>query len=252
MRKKHIAAFTVVLGFAASAALLRPRESTAGGAWMNPCSDAAKIAKGFAIAPVPLSYESKDRALVGLGSYIVNAQGGCNDCHTYPPYAEGHDPFEGGDGQINAAGYLAGGTPFGPEVVSANLTPDAQGRPGGLTYAEFESAIRTGRDPDDPDEILQVMPWPVYRHMTDCDLRAVYAYLSAIPHREGPAGGEGEGGSSGAGGSGEGGGGTGGSGEGGSGTGGSGTGGVGGGIDSGSTCDEKPAATSLGGHGDRR
>ena len=28
------------------------------------------------------------------------------------------------------------------------------------------------------------MPWPVYRNMTDRDLRAVYEYLSSIPRAE--------------------------------------------------------------------
>jgi hypothetical protein len=30
--------------------------------------------------------------------------------------------------------------------------------------------------------LLQVIPWPVYQSMTDHDLRAIYGYLSAIPH----------------------------------------------------------------------
>ena len=40
--------------------------------------DESKIKRGFEIAPVPLNLEGKNRALVGLGSYIVNAQAGCN------------------------------------------------------------------------------------------------------------------------------------------------------------------------------
>jgi len=33
------------------------------------------------------------------------------------------------------------------------------------------------------------MPWSVFQSMTDHDLRAIYAYLSSIPHAEpGPAG----------------------------------------------------------------
>ena len=46
----------------------------------------ARIARGFEIAPVPLNLNGLDRQLVGLGSYIVNGQGGCNDCHTNPPF----------------------------------------------------------------------------------------------------------------------------------------------------------------------
>ena len=41
--------------------------------------------------------------------------------------------------------------------------------------------MRTGKDPDNPGQVLQVMPWPVYQTMSDHDLRAVYEYLSAIP-----------------------------------------------------------------------
>lgn len=46
--------------------------------------------------------------------------------------------------------------------------------------------MRTGYDADE-SRYLQVMPWPVYRNMTDGDLKAIYAYLSAIPHAEPPS-----------------------------------------------------------------
>jgi hypothetical protein len=42
------------------------------------------IARGAEIAPVPLDMKGLNPALVREGSYIVNAQGGCNDCHTAP------------------------------------------------------------------------------------------------------------------------------------------------------------------------
>jgi cytochrome c553 len=143
-----------------------------------------RIQKGFDITPVPLTnIKGKDRNLVGLGSYIVNAVAACGDCHTCPTYAPGHNPFQGGDGQINAANFLAGGVPFGP-IVSANITPDETGKPAGLTFEEYLELIRTGHDPDEPGEILQVMPWPIFRNMNDRDIHAIYEYLSAIPHAE--------------------------------------------------------------------
>ena len=40
-----------------------------------------EVQQGLSIAPVPLNLDNKDVELVGLGSYIVNAQGSCNDCH---------------------------------------------------------------------------------------------------------------------------------------------------------------------------
>ena len=155
--------------------------------------DGSRVQQGFAIAPVPLNLRGKNRALVGLGSYLVNAVGGCNDCHTNPSYVDGGDPFMGQPKQVNAAGYLAGGQHFGP-FVSRNITPDANGLPAGLTFPQFLTEIRTGHDfdcmPGDPPPcpLLQVMPWPTYQGMVERDLRAIYEYLRAIPSLPTPPG----------------------------------------------------------------
>lgn len=158
------------------------------GANWGPFEEWNRIRIGFDIAPVKLKLHGKDRQLVGLGSYLVNAVGGCNDCHTNPSYAPGHDPFQGGDGKINSEHYLAGGRFFGPgphgPIISANITPDSKGKPAGLSFHQFRRAIRTGDDPDKPGQKLLVMPWPVYRNLSDHDLEAIYEYLSAIPHAE--------------------------------------------------------------------
>jgi hypothetical protein len=143
--------------------------------------DRDRIEKGLELSPVPVKLEGLDRDLVGLGSYIVNAQGACNDCHTNPPFAPGGNPFRGEPERINTEHFLAGGMVFQPGVVSPNITPDEEGLPGGLTYEEFLTLMRTGREEDEGDEILQVMPWPVYGKMRDRDLRAIYEYLRAIP-----------------------------------------------------------------------
>jgi hypothetical protein len=154
--------------------------------------DDARARKGLAIAPVPLNLRGKNRELVGLGSYITNAQGSCNECHGSPAYAVGGDPFKGEPKKVNVAGYLAGGRQFGP-ITSRNLTPDKSGRPvGGMTFSEFLLVMRTGVDLDKAHPqfgpLLQVMPWPVYQDMTRRDLRAIYEYLSAIPCIEGDPG----------------------------------------------------------------
>jgi hypothetical protein len=152
-----------------------------------PQPEPRKVRIGLDIAPVKLSFHPAKRAIVGYGSYIVNAQGGCNDCHTFPPYAPGGNPFNGEPERINAERYLGGGTPFGSGVVSANITPDARGLPAGLTYRQFrEDVMRNGHDPDEPGEILQVMPWPIYGKMTSCDLLAVYEFLKAVPRVRNP------------------------------------------------------------------
>jgi hypothetical protein len=139
------------------------------------------IQRGFDLAPVTLNLKGRNRSLVGLGSYIVNT-GGCNDCHTNPPYLLGHDPFAGEPEQINVPCYLSGGAPFGPVLRSANLTPDANGLPAGLTLDVFIHTLRTGEDPDGGG-LLEVMPWPVFGKKTTRDLSAIYEYLSAIPSR---------------------------------------------------------------------
>jgi hypothetical protein len=188
--------------------------------------DESKIKRGFEIAPVPLNLDGKNRALVGLGSYIVNAQADCNGCHGLSPAVEftlpdGNPyllspPFSG-KVTVNPAHYLAGGRDFGPfpggpgsipHLYARNLTPDKTGLPeGGHTFEEFKEIIRHGTDfdhlhpsctsPGMPanclhfpfnGDLLQVMPWPIYMNMTDRDLLAIYTYLSALKCNPGPAG----------------------------------------------------------------
>src|SRR5260370_13801323 len=66
----------------------------------------SRIKRGFAIAPVQLNLVDKNRALLGLGSYLVNAVGGFNDCHTNPNYARGRNPFLGQPKPLSVAGYF--------------------------------------------------------------------------------------------------------------------------------------------------
>lgn len=179
--------------------------------------DPVKVQKGLAIAPVPLNMQGKDQNLVGYGSYLVNAVGGCNDCHSAGPptqYKTGGNPYFGEHpAVVNPVTYFGGGNDFGafpdpagpfPHIISRNLTPNSTGLPiGGDTFEEFLQVIRTGMDPDKvhptcagpPNgkcvpapfngDLLQIMPWPLYQNMTDDDLRAIYTYLSAIPCVEG-------------------------------------------------------------------
>ena len=180
-------------------------------------SEESKIQTGFAIAPVPLNLKGKNRALVGLGSYIVNGQGDCNGCHSQGPQSEfvfGGIPYFGQHPtKINPAVYLGGGDDFGPlvpgsaHIITRNLTPDKTGTPeGGVSFEEFMQIMRHGTDFDHwhptctgapnahcipapfDGSLLQIMPWPIYGNMTDRDLRAIYEYLSAIPCLEGDPG----------------------------------------------------------------
>ncbi len=154
-------------------------------------SESSKIQIGFRIAPVSLNLEGKNPALVGLGSYIVNAQADCAGCHSNPQYAPGGDPHLGEPEASDPSGHLRGGLQlFGPLVVPRNLTPNAAGRPGGLTLDQFLEVFSIGTDFDNAppvvpgphsSDLLQVMPWPVFSKMTDREKRAIYEYLRAIP-----------------------------------------------------------------------
>ena len=193
----------VLAGFPSAQADEHPADSTD-----------ARVRRGFEIAPVPLNLAGKDRSLVGLGSYLVNAASACNDCHTasaQTQFAPGGNPYFDQPKVVNQSTYLGGGRDFGPlvpgtpHIVSRNLTPDKTGKPeGGRSFAEFREIIRTGVDLDHvhppcsatvttgclpapfDGNLLQIMPWPTFQNYTDHELRAIYEYLSAIPCIEGP------------------------------------------------------------------
>lgn len=142
--------------------------------------------RGLQISPVAVNLDGRDKRLVGLGSYIVNAQAACADCHTNPHYLPGGDPYRGQLPAVNVANFLAGGMQFGP-FTSRNITPEPPSNlPAGLTLEQFMEVMRKGTDFDhlhpQMGPLLQVMPWPVFKNMTDDDLRAIYEYLRAIPH----------------------------------------------------------------------
>jgi len=177
-------------------------------------TDDPRVRRGFEIAPVPLDLDGKDPALVGLGSYLVNATSDCNGCHSASPqleFAPGGNPYFDQHKVVNASVYLGGGHDFGPlipgtpHIVSRNLTPDKTGRAaGGRSFAEFREIIRTGIDldhlhptcsatvttqclpPPFDGDLLQIMPWPSFQSFSDHELRAIYEYLSSVPCVAGP------------------------------------------------------------------
>ena len=103
------------------------------------------------------------------GEYLV-AMGACRDCHT--PMNDRGERLTG----LDFAGGLVLRDSKG-EVASTNITPDPSGIP---YYTEelFLDSMRTGRVI--ARELRTVMPWWVYRHMTDDDLKAIYDYLLTL------------------------------------------------------------------------
>jgi len=117
-------------------------------------------------APVPAPNLTTQ---VSRGKYLVSISP-CADCHT--PLAKG---------QPNAALPFAGGFPLnGPwgNLASANITSD----PSGIPYydeALFVSAMRTGYVK--ARKLTQIMPWHVFRNLSDEDLKAIFAFVKTLP-----------------------------------------------------------------------
>jgi mono/diheme cytochrome c family protein len=117
-------------------------------------------------APVPQPDLSDP---VRRGEYLVR-MASCADCHS-PMDAQGARipgmDFAGGFMVQDSAG----------AVASANLTPDPSGIP---YYTEdvFVDVIRSGKLI--ARKLSDVMPWWLYRGMTDDDLKAMFAYLKTL------------------------------------------------------------------------
>ena len=143
----------------------------------------------------------------------------CHSNTQYVPAGDPYDlnpPYTGkivnGRAQftIDQTTFVAGGASFGA-VYSKNLTPAPSASvtnptsktpyyaAGGNDWPTFWGILHNGTDIDKillpttgvqpgpitattaNDTLLQVMPWPAVRHLTDSDLNAVWQYLSAIP-----------------------------------------------------------------------
>ena len=159
-----------------------------------------RVEIGFAIADQQGITLDHDNPMQGLGSYLVNANNSCNDCHTQPNFQPGGDPYSRQPKQVPLANYLAGGRLFatpGGNFCSRNVTPaPGTNMPAGLSRADFLYVMRTGCDPQDANfrnpqmcGLLQIMPWPHYQDMKSHELNAMYTYLAALPSGSPPAAG---------------------------------------------------------------
>jgi mono/diheme cytochrome c family protein len=142
-----------------------------------------------------------DPAQIRHGEMLVLSLG-CNDCHT-PLKMGAHGPepdmsrmLSGHPQQLklppppktDAATWAwvgsASNTAFaGPWGISyaANLTADPDTGLGKWTEQMFITAIKTGKHLGTSRPIMPPMPWQAYSHLSEKDLKAVFAYLRSIP-----------------------------------------------------------------------
>ena len=163
--------------------------------WRGGDAHTAKASEGKAATT-----EQLRAALAARGKYIVSTAG-CHDCHTPMKMGErgpepdmsralsGHPaylqlppaPPPAGLWNVSVAATMtAWSGPWGT-TFTANLTPDRETGTGAWTEDDFVRTIRTGRHLGSGRPILPPMPIPVYRNLTDEDLKSVYWYLQSIP-----------------------------------------------------------------------
>ena len=99
------------------------------------------------------------------GAYLARA-GDCMACHT----TRGGAPYAGGRGIA---------TPFG-EVVSPNITSDAQTGIGDWSADDFWRAMHNGRGRDGRF-LYPVFPYTSYTKVSRADSDAIYAWLRTVP-----------------------------------------------------------------------
>lgn len=168
-------------------------------AFVLPLIGAAALV-GIAAASSDAPSDADRAAQVERGKYLVTVAV-CNDCHT--PFKMGENGPEP-DMSRMLSGHPADmqlpppPAPVGPWVASftatntgwsgpwgisysANITPDDETGIGKWTYENFRDTIRNGRHMGRGRQILPPMPWPMFRHMTDEDLAAIFAYLQTVP-----------------------------------------------------------------------
>jgi hypothetical protein len=139
------------------------------------------------------------KELVERGKYLTII-GGCNDCHSPKMMTpEGPAPDTTRLLSGHPSGDKIGAVPNAPEWIKANPGFTAYVGPWGISYAanispdetgignwkfeQFETAMRKGKSKglESNRPLLPPMPWQMYRHMTDDDLKAVFAYLKSLP-----------------------------------------------------------------------
>jgi hypothetical protein len=159
------------------------------------CNQPAAKEEVAATSTGPISHDS----MVKRGAYLVTIMG-CNDCHSpkkmgpQGPYPDPDRLLSGHPADMPVGKFDTGTAKnwilfnqmltnyVGPWGISysANITSDSTGI-GNWTEQQFLKAIREGKYKglDNTRPLLPPMPWPEFRHATDEDLKAIFAYLKS-------------------------------------------------------------------------
>lgn len=133
----------------------------------------------------PASAERIERTpeRVARGEYLVESVLGCSDCHSDRDWSRYGGP-------VRTVAFGGAGC-MGPEqgapgrICFPNLTPDPETGIGAWSDGEVLRALREGVGRDGR-ALFPMMPYDVYRNLSDDDARAVVAYLRTLPPVENP------------------------------------------------------------------
>jgi mono/diheme cytochrome c family protein len=150
--------------------------------------------------PATPNANAASASAVARGEYLVNF-GSCHDCHTpwkLGPKGPEPDMTRALSGHpsdlvmppapalppgpwmtVAAASMTAWSGPWGVSYT-ANLTPDKETGLGEWTPEMFIATMRTGRHQGKGRALLPPMPYFSVAHLTDDDIRAVFAYLQSV------------------------------------------------------------------------
>jgi mono/diheme cytochrome c family protein len=111
------------------------------------------------------------------GKYIAENATGCMLCHS-PMVMNGKDSIVTPEDK-KGAGQIFPGTGLPGRIVASNLTPDRETGVGNWTDDELARAIREGVGKDGR-ALFPLMPYRLFRNMSDEDLASVIVYLRSL------------------------------------------------------------------------
>lgn len=148
----------------------------------DPADSKSDFPMNFILNTIPEKAKPQSRPAatdqVAYGKYLVTISA-CIECHTQVD-----------KGKIIESLAYSGGREFmfrdGSTVRSANITPDPKTGIGSWTEDMFLQRFKAYADsgyqaPEvHPGEFNSIMPWTMYAHMKEEDLKAIFAYLKSL------------------------------------------------------------------------
>jgi mono/diheme cytochrome c family protein len=132
-----------------------------------------------AMAPASSIKVSMAPERIARGKYVFTSVANCGGCHSQRDFTRvGGPEVESGRGRGTVLSDILKGLPG--QVVAPNITPEPETGIGTWTDGEKIRAIREGVDKDGR-ALFPMMPYQLYRRLSDDDVQALVAFLDSLP-----------------------------------------------------------------------